>query len=57
MGISQPRLSRIENGDQEIPISLIKKFCYALLLGAETACPCSGSRKNCWTLFNGATTC
>jgi HTH-type transcriptional regulator / antitoxin PezA len=25
--ISQPRLSRIENGDQEIPISLIKKFC------------------------------
>ncbi|WP_199426671.1 helix-turn-helix domain-containing protein [Thermaerobacillus caldiproteolyticus] len=25
--ISQPRLSRIENGDQEIPISLIYKFC------------------------------
>lgn len=25
--ISQPRLSRIENGEQEIPISLIQKFC------------------------------
>ncbi|ALF10806.1 helix-turn-helix domain-containing protein [Parageobacillus thermoglucosidasius] len=27
LGISQPRLSRIENGDQEIPISLIQQFC------------------------------
>lgn len=25
--ISQPRLSRIENGEQEIPVSLIEKFC------------------------------